>query len=73
MINEGQKVTKRLRGVMRELSGVVVTLDALAKEGRSDRAALEMLSRVVDDAFASLDEIADSLDRMQGESEGDAE
>lgn len=57
---------KSLRDVMGELRGVIVTLDALANEGREDRRALEMLSHVVDGAFMRLDEIAEALESGEG-------
>lgn len=57
---------KNLRDVMGELRGVIVTLDALANEGREDRRALEMLSHVVDGAFMRLDEIAEAMESGEG-------
>ena len=59
---------KSLRSVMGELAGVCETLDALASAGLEDRHALEMLSRVVDGALATLDEIAERLEVSNGTS-----
>ena len=57
-----KKHAESLRNVMDELNGVRETLDALANMKREDMHALEMLSRVVDEAYARLDEIAETLD-----------
>lgn len=44
------------------LNGVRVSLDALAKEGRDDRFALELLSRAVEKAYNGVIGVAESLE-----------
>ena len=66
MTTKEQLGVMALREVMDDLNGIRETLDALAGLKGSYSDALRLLSIATDKAFATIDEIADVLEKAHG-------